>query len=139
MSQQQDFYWVDEREPHLQRRRDILKAHPEVKTLFGKNPYLPYSTIIMVIVQVAVGLNIHRIMDLPFAWLYFILLAFFVGATISHALFLAIHEITHDLAFKETWANNMLSFLQIFLLSFLMPCRLKNTMLCTIGIKEWMG
>lgn len=111
MSARKDYYWVEEREPHLDRRREILKSHPEVKTLFGKNPYLPWSTVIMVIIQVAVAINIQKIMDLPFAWLYFILLAFFVGATISHALFLAVHEITHDLAFHKTWQNNLLSYI----------------------------
>ena len=110
MSERKDFYWVEEREPHLQRRREILKKHPEVKKLFGKNPYLPWSSVIMVIIQVAVGLNIHRVMELEYGWVYFVLLAYFVGATLSHALFLAIHEITHDLAFKKTAANNILSF-----------------------------
>lgn len=110
MENKKDFYWVEYREPHLERRREILKNHPEVKQLFGKNPYLPWSTIIMVIVQVAVALNIHYVMDYKFGWLYFILISYFVGATIAHALFLAIHEITHDLAFKKTWANNILAF-----------------------------
>lgn len=111
MKKQDDFYWVEWREPHLDRRREILKKHPEVKQLFGKNPYLPWSTALMVIIQVAVALNIHYVVDLKFGWLYFILLSYFVGATISHALFLAIHEITHDLAFKKTWANNLLAFI----------------------------
>jgi len=111
MSEQKDFYWVEEREPHLDRRKEILKSHPEVKTLFGKNPYLPWSTVFMVIVQVSLALNISKVMELQFGWIYFILLAYFLGATLSHALFLAIHEITHDLAFKNTAANNLLSFL----------------------------
>jgi sphingolipid 4-desaturase/C4-monooxygenase len=111
MTKQKDFYWVEEREPHLDRRKEILKKHPEVKSLFGKNPFLPWSTLIMVILQVAVALNISKVMDLPYGWIYFILLAYIVGATLSHALFLAIHEITHELAFKKTAANNWLSFI----------------------------
>ncbi|MCD8528573.1 MAG: hypothetical protein LRY27_00985, partial [Chitinophagales bacterium] len=88
MEQRTDFYWVEEREPHLDRRREILKAHPEVKQLFGKNPYLPWSTLIMVAMQVFIALNIHKVVVLPFGWLYFILISYFVGATIAHALFL---------------------------------------------------
>jgi sphingolipid 4-desaturase/C4-monooxygenase len=109
-----DFYWVEGKEPHAERRREILKKYPEVKKLFGKNPYLPYSTVIMVAVQVAIVLNIHRLfaLDMHFGWkmLIFVLIAYFIGASIAHALFLAIHEITHDLAFKKTWQNNLLSF-----------------------------
>jgi sphingolipid delta-4 desaturase len=113
-SAKNDFYWVEGKEPHADRRREILKKYPEVKKLFGKNPYLPYSTFIMVAIQVAVVLNISKIFALNihfgFQLALFVLAAYFIGATISHALFLAIHEITHDLAFKKTWQNNLLSF-----------------------------
>lgn len=110
-----DFYWVEGKEPHADRRREILKKYPEVKKLFGKNPYLPYSTILLVAAQVAIALNISRIFDLNIhagiQALIFIAAAYFLGASMSHALFLAIHEITHDLAFKKTWQNNILSFI----------------------------
>ncbi len=39
-----------------------------------------------------------------FGWMF--LLALVVGATLSHVIFLAIHEITHDLPFKNKVANN---------------------------------
>ena len=91
-----DFFWSEEREPHLERRREILKAHPEVKKLFGKNPYLPFSTISMVIVQVVVAFFIHKVFLLGIGWgiVAFIAATYFIGASIAHALFLAIHEIT---------------------------------------------
>lgn len=111
MKERNDYYWVDYQEPHKERRKQILKAHPEVKKLFGKNPFLPWSTLIMVVIQVALALNMTTIVSLKFGWIYFILLSYFVGATIAHALFLAIHEITHDLAFKSIAANNILAFI----------------------------
>lgn len=100
----EDFYWVEDREPHFQRRKDILKAHPEVTQLFGINPRLKYVTIGMVIVQLTIALYAHLM-----PWWLFLLVTFAVGATIAQALFLAIHEITHDLAFKSKLHNNLLA------------------------------
>ena len=30
-----DYYWTEEPEPHIGRRRAILKDHPEIKKLYG--------------------------------------------------------------------------------------------------------
>ncbi len=99
-----DFYWVEDREPHFQRRKEILAAHPEVKELFGIDPKLKYVTVAMVIAQLTIALFVHQL-----SWLPFILVTYIIGATIAAALFLAIHEITHYLAFKSKKANNILA------------------------------
>ncbi len=101
----EDFYWVDEREPHFQRRKDILKSHPEVTKLFGVNPKLNYVTVALVVVQLTIAVFAH---NLP--WWAFLLVTFVVGATIAQALFLAIHEITHDLAFQRKLHNTLLAY-----------------------------
>tara|TARA_B110000037_G_scaffold199269_1_gene238909 strand:+ start:281 stop:1273 length:993 start_codon:yes stop_codon:yes gene_type:complete len=112
-----DYYWSDEKEPHVLRRREILKAHPEIKELFGTNPMLAVSSTFWVAVQVFIALNIHRLFDPTFlgletwqAWLAFVGITYIIGGTIAHALFLAVHEITHFMAFEAKWANNVLSF-----------------------------
>jgi len=99
-----DFYWAEDREPHFQRRKEIMKAHPEVKKLFGINPRLKYVAVGLVFTQFVVA---YLIQDLH--WFPFILITYFVGATIAQALFLAIHEITHFLAFKKKKHNNILA------------------------------
>ena len=101
----QDYFWVEDREPHFQRRKDILESHPEVTKLFGTNPKLKYVTVALVIAQLTIALFIHRL-----SWFPFLLVTFVVGATLAQALFLAIHEITHDLAFKRKLHNNLLAF-----------------------------
>ena len=101
-----DYYWVEEREPHFQRRKEILKKYPEVKKLFGINPRLKYTTVGLVAIQLTVALFIHHL-----SWLPFLLVTYLVGATITHALFLAIHEITHNLAFESKRNNNLLAFI----------------------------
>lgn len=99
-----DFYWADDREPHFQRRKEILEKHPEVTKLFGIDPRLKYTTVVLVIIQLTIALFIGQL-----SWLPFLLVTYFVGATIASALFLAIHEITHNLAFKSKKANNILA------------------------------
>lgn len=101
-----DYYWDDNREPHFQRRKEILASHPEVTQLFGTDPMLKYTTVALVVAQLTIALFVGQL-----SWLPFILVAYFVGATITHALFLAIHEITHDLAFQNKKYNNFLSFI----------------------------
>lgn len=100
-----DFYWDNNREPHLKRREEILKAHPEVTKLFGIDPMLKFTTIFLVLAQMATAYFINYTDSI----IIFLLAAYFIGATITHALFLAIHEITHDLAFRTKVYNNMLA------------------------------
>ena len=50
-------------------------------------------------------------------WIFF-LVTYFIGTIISHALFLAIHEITHDLAYKKTSWNRWLAILANLPLAF---------------------
>ena len=96
-----DFYWADDKEPHFQRRQDILKAHPEVKELFGINPKMKYFTVLWVTLQMSVAAFSYQL-----GWIPFLLVTYFVGATIIHGMFLAVHEITHDLAFEKKSHNN---------------------------------
>lgn len=98
------FTWEETREPHFERRKSILKEHPEVRKLFGVDRRLKYKTLLLVAVQLLIP--VYFLPENP--WL-FALLVFAVGATISHILFLAIHEITHDLAFRSKFLNNLLA------------------------------
>ena len=104
-----DYFWVEDREPHFQRRKDILQKHPDVTKLFGVNANTKYVTVGLVIVQMAIALFVEEL-----SWPLFLLVTYFVGATIAHALFLAIHEITHDLAFKTKRYNNWLAMVANF-------------------------
>ena len=103
--QQNNYYWSEVTEPHFARRKAILKKYPEVSQLFGVDPWLKYTTVLLVLAQLAIGLFIGQL-----GWLPFILITYFIGATISHALILAIHEITHNLSSKNLVFNNLLSF-----------------------------
>lgn len=106
-----DFYWSSEPEPHADRRRVIIKEHPEIKQLIGNDVRAAFVTIALVIIQMAIAftLGMHPFGTGSLGVIIFILTAYIVGATINHSLFLAIHEITHNLALKKTTSNNWLA------------------------------
>jgi sphingolipid 4-desaturase/C4-monooxygenase len=100
-----DFYWSDVSHPHNIRRREILKKHPEVRNLTGPDIRLAIVTVLLVAIQLV---SAYFASEFNF-WLV-LLYSYIVGATVNHALFLAIHEITHNMAFRKQTANNWFSF-----------------------------
>ena len=72
----------------------------------GHEPITKYVVLLVVTLQltVAVLLRHTRPLSLPF-----ILTGYIIGGTANHNLFLAIHEITHNLAFKSIKANKLLA------------------------------
>ncbi|WVR08595.1 hypothetical protein IAU60_005650 [Kwoniella sp. DSM 27419] len=101
-----DFLWMTTEEPHRSRRVAILKAHPEVRKLMGPTPY----TFPLVLLVLAIQLTCAYLLrdTHPFS-LAFLATAYVVGGTANQNIFLAIHEITHNLAFKSIRANKILA------------------------------
>jgi len=99
-----EFYWSNEQEPHRNRRKKILKKHPEVRELYGIDHTLKYKVIFLTVLQLAISPFVFQL-----HWALFLLITYVVGATIAHSLFLAIHELSHHLAHKKKSYNNWLS------------------------------
>jgi sphingolipid delta-4 desaturase len=96
------FRRVDYPEPHRERTRRLLAAHPEAKLLQGPEPW---SGIILLGV---VGLQ------LAMAWVlrdqsFWIVLAaaWLLGAVADHALWVLIHEAAHNLIVRTPWVNSL--------------------------------
>jgi len=92
----QGFVFSQEREPHAARARAILRAHRDVRALAGRNAWSAVLIALLVGFQVAV------------AWLLsgapvwaILLSAWAVGAFVSHALWVLIHECAHNLVVKS--------------------------------------
>ncbi|KAK4687192.1 sphingolipid 4-desaturase/C4-monooxygenase, partial [Tremellales sp. Uapishka_1] len=101
-----DFLWTTMEEPHRTRRIAILKAHPEVRKLMGPTPLTAPLVFAVLSIQLTLALlfrNTH-----PFSP-RFLATAYVVGGTLNQNTFLAIHEITHNLAFKSIKANKTLA------------------------------
>ncbi|WFD31656.1 hypothetical protein MSPP1_002695 [Malassezia sp. CBS 17886] len=103
-----DFLWAMTEEPHRTRRMAILKAHPEVRRLMGHEPRTKYVTAAVVALQLGAMLLLTYLGLHPLDW-RFLLTAYVVGGTANQNMFLAIHEITHNLAFKSIAANRLLA------------------------------
>jgi len=98
-----DFIRVNYPQPHLGRREKILKKYPEVKKLFGHTPSTAIWTVGIVALQFSVAIALKNT-----AWWIVLLTAWGVGSFCEHALFVIIHECTHNLVFKRPSWNKTL-------------------------------
>ena len=88
---------------HTFRRNQIFKLYPNIKKLYGPEWNSKWiSLFLLFIPQIYISLNINKL-----SFINYFLLSYFVGATITQALFLAIHELTHNLFFKEIKYNKL--------------------------------
>lgn len=95
-----DFSYSDNPEPHKQRTKDILKSHPEIRNLIGRNPISMLLIILIVAFQLTAA---YLLRDQ--AWWIMLIAAYFIGAFANHALFVLIHECSHNLIFKGKTLN----------------------------------
>lgn len=72
----------------------------------GYEPLTKYVVLGVVLLQLTVAYFLRS--TSMFDW-KFLLAAYVIGGTANHNLFLAVHEITHNLAFKGIKANKMLA------------------------------
>jgi sphingolipid delta-4 desaturase len=100
-----DFIWSEEPEPHAKRKLEILAKHPEIKELFGPEP----RTVPLVVATVALQVFMAWL-TLDWCWPAYLAAVYVVGATANQSLFLAIHEISHNLAAKTLAANKVIAY-----------------------------
>ncbi|PFX29419.1 putative sphingolipid delta(4)-desaturase/C4-monooxygenase [Stylophora pistillata] len=89
-----DFDWSYTAEPHASRRKEILAKYPQIKKLMGYDPNFKYQVLLLIVIQFTLTYVLK-----DFSWPVIFLAAYFIGGVINHALLLAIHEISHNLAF----------------------------------------
>lgn len=100
MASATDFHFSPDPEPHKQRTREILQRHPEIRSFIGRNP----SSFLLILDIVALQLFLAYILrDQP--WWWALIAAYVIGAFANHALFVLIHECSHNLIFKSRAGN----------------------------------
>ncbi|XP_016485670.2 sphingolipid delta(4)-desaturase DES1-like isoform X1 [Nicotiana tabacum] len=121
-----DFFWSYTDEPHASRRRQILSQYPQIKQLFGPDPFaflkypsysssraegLPETASLPSRVGIS-GVVLLQLWTATFlqdaSWLKILIVAYFFGSFLNHNLFLAIHELSHNLAFSTPVYNRWL-------------------------------
>ncbi|CAF1321621.1 unnamed protein product [Rotaria magnacalcarata] len=102
-----EFYHSYTDEPHATRRTEMLKKYPEIKQLMGHDWRMAIQVVISVIIQITVGILLKDA-----SWSTLLFVAYVVGGTINHTLSLALHELTHNLAFGHSRpiSNRLLGF-----------------------------
>ncbi|XP_057764511.1 sphingolipid delta(4)-desaturase DES1-like [Salvia miltiorrhiza] len=98
-----DFFWSYTDEPHASRRKIILSKYPQIKQLFGPDPFASLQIAAVVLIQLWTAAFLSNA-----SWLNILIVAYFFGSFLNNNLFLAIHELSHNLAFSTPHYNRWL-------------------------------
>lgn len=99
-------------QPHPGRTRAIMKAHPEVRQLMGRNPYTALIAISILVLQTSIAFWMGKL-GFGYWWLS-LLIAYGVGAFANHANYVIIHDATHNLIFRNKSWNKLIAILADF-------------------------
>ena len=95
-----EFIYSDTPEPHKARTKEILKKHPEIRELIGRNPFSFIILLFVVGLQITIAVLLSNQ-----AWWLALIIAYLVGAFANHCLFVIVHEAAHNLIFKRKNMN----------------------------------
>lgn len=98
-----DFLPTAESLPHVRRAQAILKAHPEVRQLFGRNRTSFVVLVVTLAAQMAIAIWLGGL-GLSYWWLGAVI-AYAFGAFAHLMLFTLVHESSHNLIFAGRRAN----------------------------------
>lgn len=104
-----EFYRAGTPIPHGGRAKRILRDHPEVRTLIGRNVATFWITAGIVAFQVAMAWLLRGS-----PWWLVVGAGILIGALADHALWVIIHECTHNLIFRSPIANTLTGMLANF-------------------------
>ena len=102
MEKRTSFSWSEQCEPHKLRTNQIIKEHPEIRALIGRNPFTFLIILFCVSIQLALAYYLH-----DKSWWLVVGAAYAIGAFACHTLFVCIHECAHNLVFKKRYLNTI--------------------------------
>lgn len=99
---------------HWARKQAILQAHPELRSLHG-----PHTPTFFILVGMVLLLHWMAWLCRDTSWWLTFFVAWFVGAFLSHSLWMLFHECTHNVVCVSL---EFLVLFNFFFFSFLPPC-----------------
>jgi len=102
-----DFFQADFDQPHPERTRAILKAHPEVRKLMVRNPFTALIALLVPTFQTGIAYGMGQLGG-TYWWLSLIV-AYAVGAFANHCAYVIIHDATHNLVFRSRILNKFVA------------------------------
>lgn len=104
---QENFYRAEFDQPHPERTKAIMKAHPEVRKLIGRNPYTALIMLFVLTLQTSIAFGMGK---LGFSyWWVSIIIAYCVGAFANHCMYVIIHDSVHNMVFMSKSWNKMVA------------------------------
>lgn len=88
---------------HLERRRQILDAHPEVRNLEGSRLQTCIPIMFITITHIMIAVVLRRE-----PWWLLLIAAYTIGAILALGLWTLLHECTHDLVCRKPRSNKWL-------------------------------
>lgn len=101
-----DFHRAEFDQPHPLRTREILKAHPEIRKLNGRNPWTAAITLFILSLQISIAFLLGRVAG-PHYWWLAPIVGWCVGAFCNHCMYVIIHEASHNMVFTSKLANRV--------------------------------
>jgi len=101
-----DFYWSYSDEPHASRRREILKKYPQIKDFYGHDSNTKYIVVAWASAQLLLAYLLSAAC-FNASWGVITVIAYLFGGFAAQALYLAMHEISHNLAFQKPLYNKL--------------------------------
>lgn len=96
-----DFLWTTKSGPHMVRKKDILSQYTqELKDAKVRGPTWKTKYVVLFVVSLQLSFA-YLLRDMAWTTWEFYVCSYVIGASLTQNCFLAIHEITHKLAFKS--------------------------------------
>jgi sphingolipid delta-4 desaturase len=103
----QSFFHSELGHPHTGRARAIIKAHPEVRQLMGRNPWTLLIALVVVSLQTGLAFLFGKL-GFGYWWLS-LLVAYGVGAFANHSMYVLIHDAIHNLILPSKSWNKVIA------------------------------
>ena len=95
-----EFTWAHTEEPHGERRRIILAAHPDIVKLYGTDRITFPIVLSISLAQMVIAYYMQWA-----SWPVLFICAWVISATMNHSLQTAVHELSHNLCWESPTAN----------------------------------